>query len=167
LNNSLFAKIAIWAVIALVLFTVFRQLEHGAAGSVRTIAYSEFLDQVHQGHIKSARLQDAAGGNLDITAQTDEGTQIHTTGSFYDRGLFKDLFDNKVRVELEPHEQPSPLLSFFYAFGPVILLIGVWIFFMADAGRRARRRVLVRQVARAHARRIEQQHHVRRCGGLR
>jgi cell division protease FtsH len=131
LNNSLFAKIAIWAVIALVLFTVFKQLERGAAGSVKPIAYSEFLDLVHQGHIKSAKLQDtASGGNLDIQAQTDEGSTVHTTGSFFDRGLFKDLFDNKVRVEMEPHEQASPLLQFFYAFGPVILLIGVWIFFM-------------------------------------
>ena len=124
------AKAAIWLVIALVLFTVFRQLERGTAGSVRTIAYSEFIDQVHAGHIKSVRLQDSTGGSLDITATNDEGSQIHTTGTVYDRGLFKDLFDNKVRVELEPHEQPSPLLSFFYAFGPVILLIGVWIFFM-------------------------------------
>jgi cell division protease FtsH len=124
------AKAAIWLVIALVLFTVFRQLERGAAGSVRTIAYSEFIDQVHAGHIKNVRLQDSTGGSLDITATNDEGSQVHTTGTVYDRGLFKDLFDNKVRVELEPHEQPSPLLSFFYAFGPVILLIGVWIFFM-------------------------------------
>ncbi|HEY4039766.1 MAG TPA: ATP-dependent metallopeptidase FtsH/Yme1/Tma family protein, partial [Burkholderiaceae bacterium] len=130
MNNSLFAKIAIWAVIALVLFTVFKQLERGSGGSVRTIAYSDFIDQVHAGHIKNARLQDSSGGGLDITATNDEGSQIHTTGTVYDRGLFKDLFDNKVQVELEPHEQPSPLLSFFYAFGPVILLIGVWIFFM-------------------------------------
>src|SRR5258706_961183 len=124
------AKAAIWLVIALVLFTVFRELERGAGGSARPVAYSEFLDQVRAGHVKSVRLQDSAGGNLDITAQTDEGSQIHSTGTLADRGLFKDLFDNKVRVEVEPHEQPSPLLSFFYAFGPVILLIGVWIFFM-------------------------------------
>src|SRR5882762_1810536 len=124
------AKAAIWLVIALVLFTVFRQLERGTGGSARPVAYSEFLDQVRAGHVKSVRLQDSAGGNLDITAQTDEGSQIHSTGTLADRGLFKDLFDNKVRVEVEPHEQPSPLLSFFYAFGPVILLIGVWIFFM-------------------------------------
>ncbi len=130
MNNSMLAKAAIWVVIALVLFTVFRQLERGAAGNVRGVAYSEFLDQVHAGHVKTVRLQDSAGGMLDITAQTDEGAQIHTTGTLYDRGLFKDLLDNKVRFELEPHEPTSPLLNFFYAFGPVILLIGVWVFFM-------------------------------------
>src|SRR5258708_28868255 len=124
------AKAAIWVVIALVLFTGSRQLERGAGGSAGPVAYSEFLDQVRAGHVKSVRLQDSAGGSLDITAQTEEGSQIHSTGTLADRGLFKDLFDNKVRVEVEPHEQPSPLLSFFYAFGPVILLIGVWIFFM-------------------------------------
>src|SRR5882672_1171489 len=124
------AKAAIWLVIALVLFTVFRQLERGATGNVRTVAYAEFLDQVHAGHVRSVHMQDSAGGILDITGQTDDGSQIRTTGTLLDRGLFKDLLDNKVRIELEPHEAPSPLMSFFYAFGPVILLIGVWIFFM-------------------------------------
>ncbi len=55
------AKAAIWLVIALVLFTVFKQLERGGGGSVRTIAYSEFIDQVRAGHIKTVRLQDSAG----------------------------------------------------------------------------------------------------------
>ena len=94
MNNSMLAKAAIWLVIALVLFTVFRQLERGAAGSVRTVAYSEFLDQVHAGHVKTVRLQDSAGGMLEITATTDEGSQIHTTGTLYDRGLFKELLDS-------------------------------------------------------------------------
>jgi cell division protease FtsH len=103
LNNSMLAKAAIWLVIALVLFTVFRQLERGATGGAHPLAYTEFLDQVRAGHIRSVKLQDSAGGNLDITATTDEGSQIHTTGTLADRGLFKDLFDNKVRVEVEPH----------------------------------------------------------------
>jgi cell division protease FtsH len=124
------AKAAIWVVIALVLLMVFRALERGAAGNVRTVAYSEFLDQVHAGHVKTVRVQDSAGGNLDITATADDGSQVRTTGTVYDRGIWKDLLDNKVRFELEPHEPTSPLLNFFYAFGPVIMLIGVWIFFM-------------------------------------
>jgi cell division protease FtsH len=130
LNNSMLAKAAIWVVIALVLFTVFRALEKGGGGSPHKVAYSEFLDQVHAGKVRSVTLRDNSGGMVDITAVTDENAQIQATGTLLDRGLFKDLLDNKVKFELEPHETASPLLNFFYAFGPVILLIGVWIFFM-------------------------------------
>ncbi|MBV8210119.1 MAG: ATP-dependent zinc metalloprotease FtsH [Burkholderiaceae bacterium] len=130
MNNSMLAKAAIWLVIALVLFTVFRQLERGAVGNPHKIPYSEFIEQVRSGHIKSAHLQDSTGGTLEIAAQTDDGSTVETTGSRDDRGLFGDLFNNKVRVEMEPHEQPSPLVNFFFTFGPVMLLIGVWIFFM-------------------------------------
>jgi cell division protease FtsH len=130
LNNSTFAKAAIWLVIALVLFTVFKQLEKGTAGNVQAIAYSQFIAEVHAGHIKKAVIQESSGGMTEITATTADGTQVRTTGTLYDRGIFKDLLDNNVSFQLEQHETQSPLLSFFYAFGPVILLIGVWIFFM-------------------------------------
>jgi cell division protease FtsH len=130
LNNSTFAKAAIWLVIAVVLFTVFQKLERSSTGSVQTIAYSQFLNEVHAGHIDKARIQETSSGMTEIYAATKEGTNLHTTGTLYDRGLFKDLLDANVKFEMEQRETQSPLLNFFYAFGPVILLIGVWVFFM-------------------------------------
>jgi len=130
LNNSTFAKAAIWLVIAVVLFTVFQKLERGTAGNVTQIPYSQFVNEVRAGHVKSARIQETSPGMTEVTAVTSEGTQLRTTGTLYDRGIFKDLLDANVKFEFEQRETQSPLLSFFYAFGPVILLIGVWIFFM-------------------------------------
>jgi len=130
LNNSTFAKAAIWLVIAVVLFTVFQKLERGAGGNPQSIPYSQFVNEVRASHIKSARIQETSPGMTDITAVTSDGTQLRTTGTLYDRGIFKDLLDANVKFEFEQRETQSPLLSFFYAFGPVILLIGVWIFFM-------------------------------------
>jgi cell division protease FtsH len=130
LNNSTFAKAAIWLVIAVVLFTVFQKLERSTAGSMQTIAYSQFLNEVHAGHIDKARIQETSSGMTEIYAATKEGANVHTTGTLYDRGLFKDLLDANVKFEMEQRETQSPLLNFFYAFGPVILLIGVWVFFM-------------------------------------
>ncbi len=130
MNNSTFAKAAIWLVIAVVLFTVFQKLERGATGNVQSIPYSQFVNEVHAGHVKSARIQETSSGMTEIVAQTQDGSQLHTTGTLYDRGIFKDLLDANVKFEFEQRETQSPLLSFFYAFGPVILLIGVWIFFM-------------------------------------
>ncbi len=130
MNNSTFAKAAIWLVIAVVLFTVFQKLERGAGGNVQSVPYSEFISQVRSGHVKTARIQETSPGMTEIVATTSEGTQLRTTGTLYDRGIFKDLLDGNVKFEFEQRETQSPLLSFFYAFGPVILLIGVWIFFM-------------------------------------
>jgi len=130
LNNSTFAKAAIWLVIAVVLFTVFQKLERGSTGNVQQIPYSQFVNEVRAGHVKSARIQETSPGMTEVIAQTNEGAQLRTTGTLYDRGIFKDLLDANVKFEFEQRETQSPLLSFFYAFGPVILLIGVWIFFM-------------------------------------
>ena len=130
MNNSTFAKAAIWLVIAVVLFTVFQKLERGSGGNVTQVPYSQFVNEVRAGHVKSARIQETSPGMTEVTAVTSEGSQLRTTGTLYDRGIFKDLLDANVKFEFEQRETQSPLLSFFYAFGPVILLIGVWIFFM-------------------------------------
>ncbi len=130
MNNSTFAKAAIWLVIAVVLFTVFQKLERGSGGNVQQVPYSQFVNEVRAGHVKSARIQETSPGMTEVTAVTSEGSQLRTTGTLYDRGIFKDLLDANVKFEFEQRETQSPLLSFFYAFGPVILLIGVWIFFM-------------------------------------
>jgi len=130
LNNNMLAKAAVWLVIALVLFTVFKQLERGGGSSATPIAYSDLISEIHAGHIKSVRIQDTVGGMTEITATNQENRQLRTTGTLADRGIFKDLLDAGVKLELEQREGQSPLLGFLYAFGPVILLIGVWIFFM-------------------------------------
>ena len=131
MNNSTFAKAAVWLVIAVVLFTVFQKLERSGGGNVQPVAYSQFINEVRAGHIKYAKIQEGSSGmTTDISAQTNEGTQMRTIGTLADRGIFKDLLDNNVKFDVEQRDTQSPLLSFFYAFGPVILLIGVWIFFM-------------------------------------
>ena len=130
MNNNMLAKAAVWLVIALVLFTVFKQLEKGGTTNATGIAYSDLITEIRAGHVKSVRIQDTVGGMTEITATTQEGRQVRTTGTLADRGIFKDLLDAGVKVELEQREGQSPVLGFLYAFGPVILLIGVWVFFM-------------------------------------
>ena len=130
MNNNMLAKAAVWLVIILVLFTVFKQLERGGGTSATQIAYSDLISEIHAGHIKSVKIQDTVGGMTEITATNQDGRQLRTTGTLMDRGIFKDLLDANVKVELAEREGQSPLLGFLYAFGPVILLIGVWIFFM-------------------------------------
>jgi len=60
-NNQWFSKIAVWLVIALVLFTVFKQFDRGATRA-NEMGYSEFLDEVQAKRIKSVLLQEGPAG---------------------------------------------------------------------------------------------------------
>jgi cell division protease FtsH len=57
LNNQWFSKIAVWLVIALVLFTVFKQFDTRGAAGAQVVGYSDFLEQVRNKQIKQAIIQ--------------------------------------------------------------------------------------------------------------
>jgi len=57
--NNMFSKAAIWVVIALVLFTVFKQFDERGLGSGATpIAYSDFLEEVKAQRVREATIED-------------------------------------------------------------------------------------------------------------
>ena len=58
MNNQWFSKIAVWMVIAMVLFTVFKQFDGRATAGAGYVGYSEFLDQVKAQQIKQATIQE-------------------------------------------------------------------------------------------------------------
>jgi cell division protease FtsH len=105
---------------------LFKQFEnHGTAAGSKTIAYSDLLDEVKARHIKDVVIE----GNT-ITATKDDGSKVRTTSTYLDRGLIGDLRDNNVRFDVKPPEEPSFLQQVFVSWFPMLLLIGVWIFFM-------------------------------------
>ena len=64
MNNQWFSKVAVWLVIALVLFTVFKQFERtGAATGM--IGYSDFLEEVRAKRVRSVTLQEGVGGSTE------------------------------------------------------------------------------------------------------
>jgi len=127
-NNQWISKVGVWLVIALVLFTVFKQFDRGAMAS-NQLGYSDFLEQVHEKRIKEVVLQDNMGVT-DIEAVTTDGNRIRTTATYLDRGLIGDLIDNGVKFRVKPREEPSILQTLLLSWGPMLLLIGVWIYFM-------------------------------------
>ena len=127
MNNQWFSKIAVWMVIAMVLFFVFNRFE-GSARGVQEIPYSEFLSQVKNGSIESASIPEGAGGP--ITAKTKDGKTLQSNAPFLDNGLVGDLIKGGVKFEARPREQESFLVRMLINFGPMLLLIGVWIYFM-------------------------------------
>lgn len=124
--NNMFSKAAVWVVIVMILFMVFRQFDgKGITAGVTTVAYSDFLDQ-----IKAKQLRDVTIEDRNITAITKEGRKIKTTGTYLDRGLVGDLVNNGVKFDVKQAEEPSLLVQLLMSWGPMLLLIGVWVFFM-------------------------------------
>ena len=80
MNNQWFSKVAVWMVIALVLFTVFKQFDRTTSQS-GMIGYSDFLEEVRGKRIKSVQLQEGAGGSTEIRAKTNDDRRIKTTAT--------------------------------------------------------------------------------------
>ena len=129
MNNQWFSKVAVWLVIALVLFTVFKQFDRGVAQG-GMIGYSDFLEEVRSKRIKTVQLQEGPGGSTEIRARTTDDKELRTTATYLDRGLVGDLINNGIKFDVKPREEPSFLLSMLASWGPILLLIGVWIYFM-------------------------------------
>ncbi|EOA04933.1 ATP-dependent Zn metallopeptidase [Herbaspirillum frisingense GSF30] len=122
----MFSKAAIWVVIALVLFMVFKQFDsRSMATNAKPIAYSDFISEVKAGHIKDATIEDR-----NIIATTQDGTKVKTATTVLDRGLVGDLLNNGVKFDVRQPEEQSFLSQIFISWFPMLLLIGVWIFFM-------------------------------------
>jgi cell division protease FtsH len=124
--NNMFSKTAVWVVIALVLFTVFRQFDGRTMTAGATpIPYSDFLDEVKAGQIREATIEDR-----NIVATTQDGRRIRTAVTYLDRGLIGDLIDNGVKFDVKQPDEQGFLSQVFISWFPMLLLIGVWIFFM-------------------------------------
>ncbi|NWG30776.1 MAG: ATP-dependent metallopeptidase FtsH/Yme1/Tma family protein [Rhodocyclaceae bacterium] len=121
--NNLFKNMAIWIVIGVVLMTVFNQF-NSRQSPQNTLDYSAFLDEVKQGHIAKVVIQ---GRTLEAT--TVEGKKI-TSYAPADLWMVSDLLKNNVKVVAKPEEEQSFLMNIFVSWFPMLLLIGVWIFFM-------------------------------------
>ncbi len=129
MNNNMLAKAAIWMVIALVLFTVFKQFETRQRPGDAYLPYSEFLAEVKSGRIKHVEIRES-GVTPEVVATTQDDRRIRTVATALDRGLMGDLINAGVKVDVKPREEQSLLTSIFVSWFPMLLLIGVWIFFM-------------------------------------
>ncbi len=121
--NSLLKNIVIWLVIALVLMSVFNQFSarHATQGQLE---YSQFIGEVKQGQVAKVTIE----GHLLKGVRTDG--KHFVTYSPSDPWLVSDLLKYGVLIEAKPEEEPSMLMNIFVSWFPMLLLIGVWVFFM-------------------------------------
>jgi len=121
--NNMVSKVAIWMVIGLVLFSLFRQFE-GTQSRGLEVSYSQFMEEARQGRIRSAVID----GRVVRAVTTDERPLVVNVPQ--DLWMVSDLLKAGVSVSAKAEEQPSLLMSIFVSWFPMLLLIGVWVFFM-------------------------------------
>ncbi len=122
MNNS-FSKVAIWMVIALVLFTVFKQFD-GRAATTDSVTYTQFMNDAQAGRINKVDIQ---GDTLYVTPDSGRPYSLTSPGDLW---MVPELVKSGVQVSGKAREEPSFLTSLFISWFPMLLLIGVWIFFM-------------------------------------
>ena len=122
LNNA-FKTIAIWLVIGLVLMSLFSQFT-GKRTATASVDFSAFMQEVKGKQIAEVQID----GNT-VRGKRQDGSRFVTYAPNY-IWLVDDLLKNGVRIEAKAPEEQSLLTNIFISWFPMLLLIGVWIFFM-------------------------------------
>lgn len=119
-------NLILWLVIAVILMSVFQSFTPNG-GNESQLDYTNFVQDVRQGQVREATVD--RNGVIKGTRSNGEAFVTVIPGG-YDRDLINDLVKKGVRATGELPEEPSILTSIFISWFPMLLLIGVWIFFM-------------------------------------
>ena len=122
--GNLTKNLVLWLVIAMVLMAVFNNFTPKDNGTDVELDYSEFLHDVKQGGVEQVTIDGSA-----IHGRTRSG-QRFVTYSPGDPGLVNDLLEAGVIIKAQKKESTSLLMQIFISWFPLLLLIGVWVFFM-------------------------------------
>ena len=125
MNNQM-KQILVWVIIFFLIMTTFNLLQGDSfGGRKQNIPFSEFLQKVDNNSIGEVQIQGRT-----IEGVLSDGTPFSTYATEYPR-LVDRLSENGVYFEITPPDNKmNYLLSIFVSWFPMLLLIGVWVFFM-------------------------------------
>ncbi|MFL6621069.1 MAG: ATP-dependent zinc metalloprotease FtsH [Sulfurifustis sp.] len=121
--NNLTKNLLLWLVIAVVLMSVFNNFGNRQAAA-RPMEYSQFVQKVKTNEVERVTIQ-----GREVSGRLKSNEQF-TTYSPNDPGLVTLLLEHGVNFDAKPQEEQSLLLTIFINWFPLLLLVGVWIFFM-------------------------------------
>ena len=108
-------------IVLIALFNMFNQ----PLNPQSEVVFSDFMDKVEQGQITEVVI---SGDN--ISGKYMDGNAFQTTAPPKDPDLIKSLRQKNVRIVVVPPEQTSWYMSILISWFPMLLLLGIWIFFM-------------------------------------
>ncbi len=125
--NDMVKNLLTWAIIAVVLLSIFNH--YATVNSTSTaLTYSEFLSDVRNGTVSQVHIESSLNGNQ-VSGKTVNGQDFTTFGP-PDPKLVDELVENQVEITAEPPAERSVLVELILNVTPVLLLIGLWVYFM-------------------------------------
>jgi cell division protease FtsH len=121
--NPLYKNLALWLVISLMMVLLFNFFSRPEPGSQK-LPYSDFLAAVEKGQVTSVEIQ----GN-EVRGWSSDGQRFRTYAPD-DPKLISDLRAKNVRINVKPEDDSPWYMTILVSWFPMILLIGIWIFFM-------------------------------------
>lgn len=122
--NDMIKNIILWGVILLVLASIFNNFGPQSDRGDSSLSYSQFIESVKTGQVQQVMIDD------NVIKGRMQGGERFKTYAPEDPHLVDDLLANGVEIKAIPPEQPSMLMQLLVSFGPMLLLIAVWVFFM-------------------------------------
>ena len=116
-------NLILWVVVAVVMMTAYQSFNSTSTGSVTD--YTTFITDVENSQVRQAKFEDN-----EILVTKADGAKYTTVIPLEDKNLLNDLLNKKVKVEGTPQERRGLLSQILIAWFPMLLLIGVWVFFM-------------------------------------
>ena len=123
MKNNFYKNITLWFVIALMMVVMFNFFNAGQGVKKKT-SYSEFVNEVVSDKVKSVVMKEKY-----ITGTYDNGEQFETFAPD-DTDLVRMLREHNVQIFVKPPDQNPWYMQVLISWLPMILLIGIWIFFM-------------------------------------
>ncbi|NBS16717.1 MAG: ATP-dependent zinc metalloprotease FtsH [Gammaproteobacteria bacterium] len=122
--NDMLKNVVLWVVVAVVLMSMFNNLGNRRSMDAG-MSYSQFIQSVKDGQIKQVMID-----GLQLRGVTANGEKFSTYAPPNDPHMVDDLIENHVDIKVDPPESESFLMQIFISWFPMLLLIGVWVFFM-------------------------------------
>ena len=121
--NDMVKSLILWVVVAGVMITAYQSFNSASNGNV--MDYTTFITDIENGQVRQAKFEDN-----EILVTKADGAKYTTVIPLEDKNLLNDLLNKKVKVEGTPQERRGLLSQILIAWFPMLLLIGVWVFFM-------------------------------------
>ncbi len=126
--NQFSKNLALWLIISLMMIMLFNMFQKPRVVEDR-LSFSELMLMLDEDKIKSIVIQgnDLSGKYLDKDGKEKTFRSYKPT---FDADLTKKLLDKKITIQAKPEEERFSWFSIFISWFPLLLLVGIWIFFM-------------------------------------
>jgi len=122
--NQFYKNLALWLVISLMMILMYNAIFNNKKPAQDKLNYSDFITAVDAGKVSSVTIQ----GN-DLSGKYTDGKEFKTYKPS-DAKLSDTLLTKKIKVDAKPEEEKISWISIFITCFPLVLLVGIWIFFM-------------------------------------